>query len=146
MTTTWHERAACRDHPELAPDVWYPTATSIDDPVARAAITVCEACPVTAECLEYALAREDATGTRYGIWGGLTADQRARLSRGRPPHTRHDPRIRQQIRDHAARGATDREIGASLGLTKEVVRRIRNQMGVPSGKSVREALTELGTR
>jgi hypothetical protein len=126
--------------------VWYPTATSSDDPEVRAAITVCRACPVTAECLEYALAREDAAGTRYGIWGGLTADQRARLSRGRPPHTRHDPRIRQQIRDHAARGATDREIGARLGLTKEVVRRIRNQMGVPSGKSVREALTELGTR
>jgi hypothetical protein len=145
--TGWHEQAACRDHPEHAPDVWYPTATSIDDPVARAAITVCEACPVTAECLEYALAREDAPGTRrWGIWGGLTADQRSRLRRPERTRPRDDPRIRQQVRDHAARGATDREIGASLGITAEVVRRIRNQMGVPSGKSVREALTELGTR
>ena len=146
MTTTWHEQAACRDHPELAPDTWHPTATSSDDPEARAAIEVCEACPVTAEGLAYALAREDAPGTRWGIWGGLTADQRSQLRRPERTRPRDDPRIRQQIRDHAARGATDREIGARLGLTKEAVRRIRNQMGVPSGKSVREALTELGTR
>ena len=77
--TAWHEQAACRDHPELAPDVWYPTATSSDDPEARAAIEVCEACPVTAECLAYALAREDAPGTRWGIWGGLTDAQALRI-------------------------------------------------------------------
>ena len=145
--TAWHEQAACRDHPEHAPDVWHPAASSSDDPVARAAIAVCRDCPVVVECLDYALAREAATpGTRWGVWGGLTADQRARLSRGRPPHARHDPRIRQQIRDLAGKGATDREIGAHLGLTKKAVSRIRKQLSIPSGKSVREALTELGTR
>lgn len=33
---------------------------------------VCGACPVRAECLEYALDR----GERYGIWGGTSEQQR----------------------------------------------------------------------
>lgn len=142
--TTWRDDGACRDHPELAPDAWYPTATSIDDPEARAAITVCRACPVTAECLAYALAREDAPGTRHGIWGGLTADQRSRLRRPERTRPRDDPRVQQQVRDLAAKGGSDREIGARLGIAADSVYSLRRRLGIPSGKSVREAAAKTG--
>jgi len=36
---------------------------------------VCRACPVRAECLEYALAHDE----RYGVWGGTGEDERAHL-------------------------------------------------------------------
>lgn len=37
----------------------------------------CFACPVLAECLEYALAR----GEQWGVWGGLTAAERTTIRR-----------------------------------------------------------------
>ena len=33
---------------------------------------VCESCPVRAECLDHAV----SSGERYGVWGGLTSDER----------------------------------------------------------------------
>ena len=40
---------------------------------------VCSRCPVKAECLEFAL----ATDERYGVWGGMTPDERVAYKRGR---------------------------------------------------------------
>jgi len=40
-----------------------------------AAKRVCDQCPVTAECLEFAL----ATNQEAGVWGGLTEDERRRM-------------------------------------------------------------------
>lgn len=37
----------------------------------------CLSCPVRAECLRRAL----ETGERYGIWGGMTPDERRDLAR-----------------------------------------------------------------
>lgn len=39
---------------------------------------VCASCPVRQRCLEYALdfERDMGAGTRHGIWGGLTPDER----------------------------------------------------------------------
>jgi WhiB family transcriptional regulator, redox-sensing transcriptional regulator len=37
------------------------------------ALSVCDGCPVRVECLELAL----RTDERFGIWGGMTADDRA---------------------------------------------------------------------
>jgi WhiB family redox-sensing transcriptional regulator len=34
--------------------------------------TVCELCPVRADCLDHAI----RVGERYGVWGGLTSDER----------------------------------------------------------------------
>lgn len=39
--------------------------------------TICRACPVAAECLEYAL----KTAQQDGIWGGYTARERLRMRR-----------------------------------------------------------------
>ena len=44
-----------------------------------AAKAVCARCPVLAECRTWAISHE-----AYGIWGGLTEHQRARLRHGVP--------------------------------------------------------------
>lgn len=41
----------------------------------RAGKRICNRCPVAEACLWFALVEEDSTG----LWGGLTASQRARL-------------------------------------------------------------------
>jgi WhiB family redox-sensing transcriptional regulator len=38
---------------------------------------ICAGCPVKSDCLEYAL----ETNQRFGIWGGLTPDERRPLRR-----------------------------------------------------------------
>ena len=43
----------------------------------RRAKSICAACPVRQRCLEYAIAADE----RYGIWGGLTKDERRMLRR-----------------------------------------------------------------
>jgi WhiB family transcriptional regulator, redox-sensing transcriptional regulator len=43
-----------------------------------AAKLVCRACPVTKECLQYAL----ATREPYGVWGGLSESERAEVLAG----------------------------------------------------------------
>lgn len=52
----------------------------------RAATAVCKGCPVLEECLTASLARRE----RFGVWGGLTEHQRARLLADLPPEA--DPR------------------------------------------------------
>lgn len=41
---------------------------------------VCRSCPVQAKCLAYAMEIEQPR-SRYGIWGGYTADERDQLGR-----------------------------------------------------------------
>ncbi|MEU9133695.1 WhiB family transcriptional regulator [Kitasatospora sp. NPDC048540] len=56
----------------------------------NAAKRVCARCPVRARCLEYALdAREP-----YGVWGGLTEDERYELLRPRRERARRE-RVRE---------------------------------------------------
>lgn len=46
----------------------------------REAARICEECPVLATCRAHAL----RTGERYGVWGGLTENQRLRILSGSP--------------------------------------------------------------
>lgn len=69
QSTGWQDRAQCRD---TRVDFHTETVSGIER-----AKWVCADCPVTQACLEYALAR----GEREGVWGGLDADERARLQR-----------------------------------------------------------------
>jgi WhiB family redox-sensing transcriptional regulator len=66
----WRDDALCR---ETDPDAFYP------DPgqSAQQALDVCRRCPVTAECLAFALAHDE----RFGVWGGTTEADRQRLRR-----------------------------------------------------------------
>jgi WhiB family transcriptional regulator, redox-sensing transcriptional regulator len=74
--TDWRHRAACRG---ADPDIWFPISTEgpSQSQVAYAK-SFCERCPVTTECLNWAL----SIGVDYGVWGGHTAEER-RAFRGR---------------------------------------------------------------
>jgi hypothetical protein len=61
----WREVAACRG---ADPEIFFPERGASTEP-ARA---VCRRCPVTIECLGYALDH----GEKLGIWGGLSERQR----------------------------------------------------------------------
>ena len=70
----WAERALC--------------AQADPDPEHHALIArakrICAACPVRAECLEYALSGADTwRGITTGIWGGTTPRERSRLRQAR---------------------------------------------------------------
>ena len=65
----------------LDPDDWFPVNVEIDKArrEAAAAITVCTACVVRAQCLALSLRRWDVA--QYGVWGGLVAAERMALRR-----------------------------------------------------------------
>jgi hypothetical protein len=67
----------------LDPDQWFPISVEIDKArrEAAAAITVCTACLVRAECLALSLRHWDIG--QHGVWGGLVAAERAALPRRR---------------------------------------------------------------
>jgi WhiB family redox-sensing transcriptional regulator len=70
----WQTLAACNGHPR-ADDFYPPFHTERkQERLARErrAKAVCAACPVRNNCLEHALAVEE----RYGVWGGLSTDER----------------------------------------------------------------------
>lgn len=66
----WHADGACVDHPDLAPDAWFPRRGES----AAAAQEVCRRCLVRVECAAYALAER----VEHGIWGATTQRQRRR--------------------------------------------------------------------
>lgn len=77
---SWQTDAACAEIGDL--DLFYPSkgGSNVD------AKAVCSRCPVAAECLDYALAIEagEQHGQwvgRFGIWGGLSAQERERLAK-----------------------------------------------------------------
>jgi WhiB family redox-sensing transcriptional regulator len=79
----WRANAACRD---LAIDVFFPVDES--EEAALPAKAICATCPVADDCLQYAL----ATNQAEGVWGGLDASERRRM--------------RRRIRDQARRKAS----------------------------------------
>ncbi len=67
----WQDRALCA---QTDPEAFFPEKGGST----REAKRVCRSCDVRAECLEYALARDE----RFGIWGGLSERERRRMKRG----------------------------------------------------------------
>lgn len=70
----WRAEAACAD-PTIPADIFWPQRGES----VREAKAVCRTCPVTAECLDYAL----TTGAHHGIWGATTERERRRIRRER---------------------------------------------------------------
>ena len=66
----WQDRAACFG---VDPDVFFP----VSEEEAGPALTFCGTCLIREECLAWAL----KNGERYGVWGGLTEQQRRRVQR-----------------------------------------------------------------
>jgi len=80
----------CRERPELFFPEDVDGQPNMPERMAysRMAKKLCESCPIRLVCLEYALvANED-----YGIWGGLTANQRKGLKSERRKERREDIR------------------------------------------------------
>lgn len=71
----WRNRAVCVDED---PELFFPAGTSgpalLQISEAKA---VCRRCPVSGECLSWALTRGEA----FGIWGGLSEDERRAVKR-----------------------------------------------------------------
>lgn len=65
---SWRAGALCA---EMDPELWFPTRLDDAGPAKR----VCARCPVTAECLSYAIGMREA----YGIWGGVAERRRRRM-------------------------------------------------------------------
>lgn len=71
-TAGWWSEAACRG---LDPNVFHPSPDDVAG--LRAAVAVCETCPVRDECLRYAL----ETGEEQGVWGGVSGRARKAMRR-----------------------------------------------------------------
>ena len=71
----WRRRAACRGED---PELFFPVG-SAGPALAQiaGAKKICARCPVLRACLMFAM----AAGQEYGIWGGLTEDERRQLRR-----------------------------------------------------------------
>ena len=69
-TLPWQEQALCA---QTDPEAFFPEKGGST----REAKRVCSRCEVRADCLSYALARDE----RFGIWGGLSERERRRLKR-----------------------------------------------------------------
>lgn len=66
----WREVALCA---QVDPELWFPES---GQPNGKAKL-VCGWCDVQAECLAFALRANE----QYGVWGGLSPEERRRLRR-----------------------------------------------------------------
>ena len=72
---TWRDQAMCRD---TDPELFFPIGTTGQALLQIAkAKSVCCQCPVTVECLEFALETNQDTG----IWGGASEEERRQIRR-----------------------------------------------------------------
>ena len=71
----WRHKAVCRDED---PELFFPVGNS-GPALAQIADAklVCNRCPVTTECLSWAL----DSGQDAGVWGGMSEDERRALKR-----------------------------------------------------------------
>lgn len=77
MTFDWRGDALCRGEDT---EKWFPVGaprSAVRERDTHAAKAVCSACPVRSECLAEALAVPEL----YGVFGGMDAEERRRLSR-----------------------------------------------------------------
>ncbi len=69
---SWQDYANCRG---ADADLFFPERGAST----RRAKSICRACEVRVECLEYAIANSE----KFGIWGGLSERERRRIRRER---------------------------------------------------------------
>jgi WhiB family redox-sensing transcriptional regulator len=73
----WRGQAACQ---RLPTDLFFPIGHGPGAQAqTRLAKEICKACPVRAQCLDYAL----TANARYGVYGGLEEDERREVRRRR---------------------------------------------------------------
>ncbi len=73
----WRYHAACRDED---PELFFPIGNSGPALIQiEEAKEVCQSCPVSNSCLQWAL----ESGQDSGVWGGMSEDERRALKRRR---------------------------------------------------------------
>lgn len=80
VSPKWMEQGSCRGY---SPDTFFPS----DGVGVIRTQRICAACPVRAECLEYALVNH----IEHGVWGGTSERERLRIRRAR---ARNEPTVR----------------------------------------------------
>lgn len=75
MDGYWRDDAACLAHD---PRIWFPTVPG-NSRAARRAKEICAGCQVRADCLAYAIGNHE----HYGIWGGLSEEERKAMTPAR---------------------------------------------------------------
>jgi WhiB family redox-sensing transcriptional regulator len=71
VATNWRDLAECRDLVTADGDPFFDGGEDNE----RAAIAICQLCPVQNPCLAYAI----STGQQYGVWGGKSQGELRRL-------------------------------------------------------------------
>lgn len=69
---SWRDSALCA---QSDGDAWFPEKGG----TTRYAKKICRGCPVTTDCLEWAL----DNGEEFGVWGGMSERERRKLKRNR---------------------------------------------------------------
>lgn len=96
----WQLQGACRGHdPDLFYFLDYERGNARRER-ANAAKNICDDCPVREICRETAM----ATGEEYGIWGGLTPEERRLLAHHRGLKTLLGEAYRDEILEYRANG------------------------------------------
>jgi WhiB family transcriptional regulator, redox-sensing transcriptional regulator len=72
---SWMDNASCVGEDA---NLWFPNDKDAVNKAKQAKV-ICADCPVKMQCLELALTERIS----YGIWGGLTSDERDRLRQSR---------------------------------------------------------------
>jgi len=120
----WREDAACA---RVDPDLF--EGGDIDSPKDyRPARAICRNCPVARECLTEALENDE----RYGMWGGLTPNERKEINSARrsltpratqtqvrADHVRHAMKVLTAHRELLAEGRTGVDAAAALGISSK---------------------------
>jgi WhiB family redox-sensing transcriptional regulator len=70
----WRHHSACRDED---PELFFPEVKH-GEPVARPK-RICQRCPVSSDCLAWAL----STRQEFGVWGGMSSGERRAALRRR---------------------------------------------------------------
>ena len=75
MHDRWRQEASCRN---VDPDLFFPVGTTgMAIEQIESAKAVCDECPVSGPCLEFAL----STNQDSGVWGGTSEEERRSLRR-----------------------------------------------------------------
>ncbi|MEZ7005610.1 WhiB family transcriptional regulator [Streptomyces sp. AD55] len=103
------------------PDLFFPAGTLATAHIQiEKARQVCRRCPLTTQCLTWAL----DVGEHAGVWGGLCEEERRKLLRRRGQrHVSYERCIDEQeyIEERIAEGATPQEIARELGVDRSAV-------------------------
>jgi WhiB family redox-sensing transcriptional regulator len=76
----WQKPGLCRNYPA---NWWFPERGSNRREIEKVK-AICQDCPIRVKCLEYALHHAE----KFGIWGGLSVDERNAIRRTMPQQPR----------------------------------------------------------